>query len=155
MLHALIILLALGQTPSEKAKAAFADVKSCQCTVCTCDDCKCANGVCACNGCGLTALYAKSIQDDQVIVLEVGGVQSVNITQWRVVKLKSLPGEQPGYIIGVPKNGKLVRLDFTPNTPRDRMRLNVLHVIYPLTAGYSECPTCPQGRIWVGVTSSR
>lgn len=159
MLRALIIVLAFAgtvnaQTASEKAKSAFSAVKSeCKCNACNCTDCKCTKDGCKCTDCNFEAIYAKCIKDGQIIVLEVGGVPFTfadSTLPWKVVRLKKLQGESPGYIVGVPVNGELHRLDFNLFTTRERIRLEVLHVIYPLTPGYIECPTCPTGRIWSG-----
>lgn len=162
MLRALILVLAFattgyGQTTaSEKAALAFS-VVDCMCNNCNCTDCKCTKDGCKCTDCNYTAIYAKCVKDGQVIVLEVGGVPFTfanSTLPWKVIRLKTLQGESPGYIVGVPKNGQLHRLDFNLFTSRERIRLDVLHVLYPLTPGYAECPNCPQGRIWMG-TSTR
>lgn len=91
-------------------------------------------------------IYAKCIKEKQVIVLVINAPPLENLP-WKIIQLKQLSGEKSGYIVGVPKDGKLIRLDFSPTTTRQRIRLDVLHVYYPLTAGYVECPTCPYGRI--------
>lgn len=134
------------QFHSEIAKIAFDAVKiDCSCQNCDCTGCKC-QGICNCDAChSFEAVYAKSIKDNKVIVLAVG-VPKLDLP-WTFLEVKAITGEKPGYIVGVPKDGKLVRLDFAIGTPKQRMRLDVLHVIYPLTSGYVECPTCPQGRI--------
>lgn len=171
-----VILLLAGMICGEsqmsaKAKAAFAFANistDCQCGCeqtgkCTCKNCNEGNpsancvcgcvttGSCICKDCNhpekLDAVYAKAIKDEQIVVLEVGNVPHLTNTPWRVVQVKEIAGEKSGYIVGVPKNNSLYRLDFGPNTTRDRIRLDALHVIYPLTPGYQECPTCPQGRI--------
>lgn len=146
-------IVAYGESPiSAKAKAAFAfadvTLTKCKCQNCDCKDCKCKDGECKCNSCNsFDAVYAKAIKEGQIVVIEVGGVVHLTNTPWRIIQVKTIEGEKPGYIVGVPKNGELVRLDFNIFTSRDRIRLDILHVLYPLTDGYVECPTCPQGRI--------
>lgn len=162
---------------SVKTKTAFAFTNinfsdsgcKCGCTEtgkCVCKNCNEGNsnancvcgcvttGVCVCKDCNhslkLSELYAKAIKDGQVIVLEVADVPHMVNTPWKTIPIKTIPGEKPGYIVGVPVSGQLRRIDFPANVSRERMRLDILHVIYPLTSGYIECPTCPQGRILVG-----
>ncbi len=166
-----------GQDIHQKAKMAFAQIKLCQCESCNCVDCKCTTDVCTCPNCKIKAnclcqncdcknctctkekceckecndfqaIYARAIKEQKVVVLEVGNVPHITTYPWKIVQVKAIQGEKSGYIVGVPKDGKLIRLDFAPNTPRQRIRLDVLHVIYPLGNGYVECPTCPQGRIF-------
>lgn len=120
-----------------KAKMSF-DSYKCICQNCDCKDCKCTDS--------FDAIYKKAIKDNQVIVLAVSAPKIDNVP-WKIIELKTITGEQPGYIVGVPKNGELIRLDFAPNTTKQRIRLDILHVYYPLTDGYVECPTCPYGRI--------
>jgi len=135
---------------SNKAKSAFAAVKiDCLCQNCDCVDCKCTKEKCECKTCNsFDAVYAKSVRDNQVIVLAVGTpAPKLDGLPWRIIEVKAISGEKPGYIVGVPKDGKLVRVDFAVGTARQRMKLNVLHVLYPLTDGYVECSTCPEGRI--------
>lgn len=139
------------QFHSEIAKNAFDAVKiDCNCQNCDCIDCKC-QGTCNCENChSFEAVYAKSVKENKVIVLSVGTPAPKLNLPWTILEVKAITGEKPGYIVGVPKDGKLVRLDFAPGTSRQRMKLDVLHVIYPLTAGYVECPTCPYGRTFIG-----
>lgn len=171
----ILLLFATCAEPqiSTKAKAAFAfaDVSLCKCKNCTCKDCKCTDGKCVCKNCcrcqncnckdckckngeckckdcnSFDAVYAKAIKDSQPVVIEVGEVVHLTDTPWRIIQVKSITDEKSGYIVGVPKNGELVRLDFAPGTSRERIRLDILHVLYPLTDGYVECPVCPEGRI--------
>ena len=161
---------------SAKAKAAFAFAEvsldsgcKCSCTAtgkCTCKNCnegnpnaKCVcgcvtTGTCVCKDCNhpmdLEAIYAKAIEDGQPVIIEVAGVTHLVNTPWRVVQVKAIQGEKPGYIVGVPKNGKLVRVDFNVYTSQERIRMGILHTLYPLTPGWFECPKCPTGRIWGG-----
>jgi hypothetical protein len=152
-MFAIVLLALLGQvdTHTAIAKNAFDNVKlKCSCQNCDCIDCKCEKDVCDCIACNsFDAIYKKAIKNNQVVVLAVSAPGIENVP-WKVVELKTITGEKPGYIVGVPKDGQLIRLDFPPNTPRQRIRLDILHVYYPLTAGYQECPSCPQGRIWNG-----
>lgn len=131
MLTSLIFILLQGQISfNQLAKSAFDSVKI---------------------DCNFEAVYAKSIKDNKVIILSVGTAKpDLGTLPWTILEVEAITGEKPGYIVGVPKNGKLVRLDFAIGTPRQRMRLDVLHVYYPLTNGYVECPTCPYGRSYVG-----
>jgi hypothetical protein len=149
LLSGAILVHGESQT-SMKAKAAFAfmNLSKCECLDCDCKDCQCKGGECKCKDChSFEAVYVKAVKEGQVVVLEVGGVVHLTNTPWRVIQVKSIPGEKAGYIVGVPKDGQLHRLDFGVFTSRERIRLDILHVIYPLTDGYVECPTCPQGRI--------
>ena len=128
-----------------KAKSAFDAVKiDCVCQNCDCVACTCTKEKCECND--FQAIYARCVKNEQVIVLAVAAPK-IQHEKWKIVELPKLSGEKPGYIVGVPKNGTLIRLDFPPNTPRQRIQLDILHVYYPLGNGYVECPTCPQGRI--------
>lgn len=151
-MNALIIILALCQGQVQiQAKIAFDNVQlkvKCTCPSCDCIDCKC-NGICICTDCNYEQIYAKAIKDKQVIVLAIASPALTNVP-WKIITLKQLSGEKPGYIVGVPKDGKLIRLDFPPSASRQRIRLDILHVYYPLTEGYVECPTCPYGRTFVG-----
>ena len=167
----LILLLLLfpsvsyGQSVQEKAKVAFAQVQlasiaksafesvklECECQNCDCKDCKCSPTGCDCVSCNsFDAVYKKAIKDNQAVVLAVSAPK-IESPLWKLIELKTITGEKPGYIVGVPKNGALVRLDFPPTATKQRIRLDILHVYYPLTAGYVECATCPHGRIFVGV----
>ncbi len=130
-----------------EAKNAFAQ---CVCQNCDCVDCKCTPQGCECKACNdFQAIYSRAIKEQKVVVLAVG-VPVIENPGWTSVPVKQITGEKPGYIVGVPKDGQLIRMDFPPNTDRVRMRLNILHIYYPLTAGYVECQTCPQGRMFVG-----
>jgi hypothetical protein len=157
--------IVFGQSKDEQAKNAFAQVKldsiaksafesvklHCECQNCDCKDCKCTKDTCDCISCNsFDAVYKKAIKDNQAVVLAVSAPK-IESPMWKLIELKTITGEKPGYIVGVPKDGALVRLDFPPTATKQRIRLDILHVYYPLTAGYQECATCPYGRVWVGV----
>ena len=137
---------------NSKAKSAFSAVKiDCVCQNCDCVDCKCTKDSCNCKECNdYQAVYARAVKQNQIVMLEVGNVPHITAYPWKVIQVPKLQGEKSGYIVGVPKNGQLVRLDFPPTVTQQRIRLDALHVIYPITEGYQECPTCPQGRMFVG-----
>ncbi len=134
-----------------KAKSAFDAVKiDCVCQNCDCINCTCTKEKCECKECNdFQAVYARAIKEQKVVVLAVG-VPVIDKTVWTMIPVKQITGEKPGYIVGVPKDGQLIRMDFPPNTTRQRMRLDILHLYYPLTEGYVECQTCPQGRMFMG-----
>lgn len=145
----LISGIILAQDNSTRAKAAFAFMSFE--TDCKCDgpeNCKCVN--CQCKNCNYNHIYSEAVKKNQVVILAVGC--DVDIQPHRIIKLKALQGEKPSFIVGCPKGGVLHRLDFPATANREQVRLGILHFYYPLTAGYVECPTCPQGRIWVGRT---
>lgn len=152
-----LLFLALFQGDvQDRAKIAFDNVviskqsfDNCVCQNCDCIDCQCTKEKCICKECNdFQAIYTRAIKEQQVVVLKVGkDISHIDNVPWKQIAVPSITGEKPGYIIGVPKDGQLIRLDCPAGTPRQRIRLDILHIYYPLSNGYVECPACPQGRI--------